>query len=335
MVYAPPPMRSGADAIVVLLDLTRRLAEPLELEAQLKATTDAALALLPGDHASLRLFDDSKSVLLSSARSGTGVTQPPASFRRGQGVVGSVADTGRGTMIPDARVDPRFVEQPLQGFEVRAVIAVPLLAAGEVIGVLSVSSASAGAFVAEDRDLAQLVANCAVPAIEKSRLSRLAITDWLTRAYNHRYLGPRMIEEVERARRHGDPLSIALMDLDHFKDVNDRFGHDAGDVVLRAFADRVRDEVRRHDVLVRRGGEEFVLLMPETTSAEALLVAERVRERMAGEPIEIGRAGGPARVTVSIGIATWRGEPAEALAQRADAAMYEAKRAGRNRVVIA
>lgn len=318
----------------MLLDLTRRLAEPLELEAQLQATTDAALAILPADHASVRLFDDSRTELLSSARSGTGIAMPPASFRRGEGVVGAVAESGRATLVPDVLQDPRFVAHPAQGFEVRAVIAVPLIAAGEVIGVISVSSSSTGAFCEYDCDLAQLIANCAVPAIEKSRLQRLTITDWLTRAYNHRYLSPRLAEELDRARRHGVAFSLALLDLDHFKDVNDRFGHDAGDAVLRAFADRVRAEVRRHDVLVRRGGEEFVLLMPETDAAEALLIADRVRERVSAAPIAIEREGDAPTITVSIGVATWRGEPAEALEQRADAAMYRAKREGRDRVVV-
>lgn len=128
------------------------------------------------------------------------------------------------------------------------------------------------------------------------------------------------------------PLSIALMDLDHFKKVNDAHGHDAGDEVLRAFTDRVRAEVRRHDVLVRRGGEEFVLIMPETASSEALLVAERVRARVGGAPIPLRTA--TTDLTVSIGIASWDGESPESLEQRADAAMYRAKRAGRNQVVV-
>lgn len=324
-----------ADALPVLLELTRRLAEPSTLEAQLQATTDAALELLPGDHASVRLFDETRTELLSSARSGAGAAQPPASFKRGEGVVGAVAESGRATLVPDALHDPRFVAHPAQGFEVRSVIATPLVGAGEVIGVLSVSAPSPSAFASEDRDLAQLLANCAVPAIEKSRLARLAITDWLTRTYNHRYLAPRLDEEIERARRHDAPLSIALMDLDYFKRVNDTLGHDAGDEVLRTFTDRVRAEVRRHDVLVRRGGEEFVLIMPETTSSEALLVAERVRARVGGSPIELAGGTKSTEITVSIGIACWGGEAADALEQRADAAMYRAKRAGRNQVVIA
>jgi diguanylate cyclase (GGDEF)-like protein len=323
-----------ADALRVLLELTRRLAEPLELEAQLKATTDAALALLPGDHASLRLLDDSKTELLSSARSGLGLTQPPASFRRGEGVVGAVAESGRATLVPDAHSDSRFIAHPMQGFDVRGVIVVPLIAAAEVVGVLSVSSAEPGIFDDEDRDIAQLIANCAVPAIEKSRLERLAMTDWLTRAYNHRYLAPRLAEELKRTQRSGDPFSLAMLDLDRFKDINDCFGHDVGDTVLRTFADRVRDEVRRQDVLVRRGGEEFVLLMPETGSAEALVVMERVRARVSAEPVFTEREGVAPTITVSIGIATWRGEPAEGLEQRADAGVYKAKREGRNRVIV-
>jgi two-component system, cell cycle response regulator len=322
------------DALPVLLELTRRLSETATLEAQLQATTDAVLVLVPGDHASLRLFDESRSELLSSARSGTGLTQPPATFRRGEGVVGAVADSGRATLVPNVAADPRFVAFPTQGFEVRSVIATPLIGGGEVIGVLSVSSARIDAFSPENRDLAQLLANCAVPAIEKSRLARLAITDWLTRAYNHRYLAPRLGEEIERARRHDASLSLAALDLDHFKAVNDRHGHDAGDEVLREFAERVRGEVRRHDVLVRRGGEEFILLMPETTGSDAYLVAERIRARVGGQPMPVSGVSDPPTVTVSIGVATWRGETAEALERRADAALYSAKREGRNRVEI-
>jgi diguanylate cyclase (GGDEF)-like protein len=320
------------DALPILLELTRRLAEPLTLEAQLQATTDAALALLPGDHASVRLFDDARTELLASARSGAGASVAPAAFKRGEGVLGSVATTGRATVIPDARADPRFVAHPTQGFEVRSVIAAPLIAGGEVIGVLSTSSGRERAFTPEDRDLAQLLANCAVPAIEKSRLGRLAVTDWLTRVYNHRYLGPRLVEEIDRAQRHDEPLSLALLDLDLFKSVNDRFGHEVGDIVLREVVERMRSEVRKHDVVVRRGGEEFVLLMPGTGSAEAYLVAERVRAKVAASPIVF--EGGEVKTTVSIGVASWRGESAEALEQRADAAMYRAKREGRDRVVV-
>jgi diguanylate cyclase (GGDEF)-like protein len=129
-------------------------------------------------------------------------------------------------------------------------------------------------------------------------------------------------------------LSFLLMDLDHFKSVNDAHGHAVGDRVLRLFADRVRALVRRTDVLVRRGGEEFALLMPATSEREARVIAERIRESLGTDPFQA--QGAVLRQTVSIGVATWDGcESGESLEKRADLAMYDAKARGRNRVTVA
>ena len=130
-------------------------------------------------------------------------------------------------------------------------------------------------------------------------------------------------------------MSILYMDLDHFKSVNDRYGHAVGDAVLRMFADRVRKAVRRVDVLVRRGGEEFVLIMPQTGVTQAHATAIRIQQTLQGEELEVDNTH-RIRQTVSIGVATWdMRETPEQLERRADAAMYEAKRLGRNRVVVA
>lgn len=326
-------MANEREPLEVLLALTRLLADERGLEDALQATTDAALSLLPCDHASLRLFDDARRELLSTARSGAGTDVPPAPFRSGEGVLGLVADTGKAALVEDASTDPRFTRRPT-GFPVGSLVAVPLVAGGQVVGVLSASSPTPRAFGERDRDLAQLLANCTVPAIETARLARLAITDDLTRAYNYRLLGPRLGEEVSRAARYGEPLSMLMMDLDHFKRVNDRYGHAVGDEVLRAFVDRVRAEVRQPDVLIRRGGEEFVLLMPSTTEADAQKVAERIRARVSSAPIETSN--GPVELTVSIGVATWTpGEGPSELEARADAALYRAKKCGRDRVSTA
>ena len=123
-----------------------------------------------------------------------------------------------------------------------------------------------------------------------------------------------------------------MLDLDHFKRVNDTHGHASGDLVLRTVADRVREKIRRSDVLVRYGGEEFVLLLPATPRAAAQSLAERIRLAVCGTPFPIG-GGAQVTQTVSIGVALWDGrETAEALVHRADLAMYGAKRGGRNRV---
>ena len=315
-----------------LLELTEQLTENHPLEQSLRAVTDTALRVLPANHASIRLLDGSQSELLSGARSGEGTLARPMSFRRGQGVIGWVVDRREAICIDDVEKDPRFVPGK-QTFAIRSMLAEPLWSAGQVIGVLSLSSKKRRAFRAEDRLLARLLANCCTPPIERVRLRRLAMTDDLTLAYNQRYLSPRLNEEIERAKRGGQPLSVAMLDLDHFKRVNDDHGHDVGDAVLRLFADRVRGAVRRVDVLIRRGGEEFLLLMPATALDQARKTCERIRSKLSDAELDVG-GGLRIRQTVSIGVATWDfKETPEALQRRADVALYAAKEQGRDRVV--
>jgi len=322
-----------SEPIAVLLELTQLLGEDRSLEESLHAVTDAALVLVKADHASVRLLDGAKTALLSGARSGAGLDHRPLEFHRGDGVIGWAVEHRESVAIDDAESDPRFVPAPEQGFRIRALLVEPLWSSGEIIGVLSVSSSTPGAFNEECRLKVRLLANCSVPPIEKARLNRLAIVDDLTLAFNIRHLAPRLREEMAYADKTSSPLSFLLLDLDHFKNVNDVHGHAAGDVILRQFADCVRERVRRADVLVRRGGEEFALIMPATTSNEAQVIAERIQETLATAPLAY--EGTKITQTVSIGVATWDGdESPESLERRADVAMYEAKDKGRNCVVV-
>ncbi len=320
--------------ILVLLQLTERLTDGRPLEDALHAVTEAALSLLPGDHASIRLVDASARQLLSGARSGTGRDSPVVRLGLGEGISGWVLAHGKPALVLDVLEDARFKVLPGQGFAIGSMVAEPLVSEGATIGILAVSSPEACAFSETDELLARLLANCSVGPIQRARLERLAITDDLTLAYNSRYLPARLLEEMERSRRSGSALSVLLLDLDFFKRVNDTHGHAVGDQVLRGFVERVRSATRRVDLLVRRGGEEFVLIMPATTSEEARIIAERVRQHVAERPIAAGDVRVPQ--TASIGVATWDGrESPQALEKRADAAMYVAKSEGRNRVVLA
>jgi diguanylate cyclase (GGDEF)-like protein len=248
-------------------------------------------------------------------------------------VSGWVLEHGEPARIVDTRRDPRFLATKGQGFSIGSMVVEPLISEGAPMGVLSVSSPEVNAFSATDELLARLLANCCVGPIQRARLERLAVTDDLTLAFNSRYLASRLVEEMERARRSAAPLSILWMDLDHFKHVNDRHGHPVGDQVLRTFVERVRAATRRVDILVRRGGEEFVLLMPATSTVQAKVIAERVRAHVA-ELFVMGAV--RLKQTVSIGIATWNGrESAESLQRRVDEAMYFAKQSGRDRVELA
>ena len=162
----------------------------------------------------------------------------------------------------------------------------------------------------------------------------MAVTDGLTGLHNRRYLDSHLQTLFDRAMSRRRPLSVMITDLDRFKAINDTFGHDGGDAVLREFARRLRKNVRGIDLACRFGGEEFVVVMPDTDGAIAEKVAERVRSEIERAVFEVG-AGEGVPVTVSVGVATLNraGDSVETLMKRADAALYEAKNGGRNRVV--
>jgi two-component system cell cycle response regulator len=163
----------------------------------------------------------------------------------------------------------------------------------------------------------------------------MAITDALTGLYNRRYMESHLSTLIEQAEGRNKPLSVLLVDIDYFKAINDTHGHDAGDDVLREFAVRLKKSIRGIDLACRYGGEEFVIVMPETDMAVATVVAERLRRRIATEPFSVGQGTGKIEVTISIGIAAINGadDTAPTLLKRADQALYRAKRDGRNRVV--
>lgn len=314
--------------LATLRQLTERLSDGRPLEDALNDVTDAALELLPADHASIRLFDTSRSVLLAGARSGRGVEQRSLGLMKGEGIAGWVMEHGLPAHVRDTKDDPRFVVAVGQGFSIRSMIAEPLMSAGKPIGVLSASSPEPGAFSDEDVLLARILANCSVPAIERSRMERLAAVDAMTLSFTASYLVPRLQEEMDRARHSGSTLSLLIMDLDRLARVNESYGRDLGDRVLGIFGERVRAHVRRYDVLVRSGDDEFALVMPSTNPTQAQATADKLRKAVGEEAME-PKAGGYITQHVSIGVATWDGrETPDDLCARAAAAMRDAKAAG-------
>lgn len=319
--------------IAALVEVSEHLAAG-PLDSGLQAVTDLSLSLFGANHASIRVVDG-EAQLRSVARSGAGSGDPAPVFKKGEGLIGWAVQHCQPVRVPNTSVDARFAQQPNRAFEARSIMSVPLVAGERVLGALSVSAATVGAFTEAHEKVAIVVAHAVGQALRCAELERLATTDALTRAYNRSFLLPALSAEMNRARRSGGSMSVLLMDLDHFKSVNDRHGHAVGDQVLCRFVDAVRVCTRSFDLLVRRGGEEFELIMPNTASVEGYRVAERIRTRLSEVPLVV-RDGLAVTQTVSVGLATWDGEEtAEALDQRADKAMYEAKRRGRNRTVIA
>jgi two-component system cell cycle response regulator len=165
----------------------------------------------------------------------------------------------------------------------------------------------------------------------------MAITDQLTGLHNRRYMSRHLDTLIESAKKSAKPIAFLILDIDYFKAVNDTHGHDMGDEVLSEFANRISANVRGIDLACRYGGEEFVVVMPDTDMALACSVAERLRRGVECEPFSISRPPGKLKITISIGIAGSEGpdDSADALLHRADQALYRAKRDGRNRVVAA
>jgi two-component system, cell cycle response regulator len=163
----------------------------------------------------------------------------------------------------------------------------------------------------------------------------MAITDQLTGLHNRRYMSRHLDNLVASAKKNGRPLAFVIMDIDYFKSVNDSYGHGVGDEVLKEFASRIAANVRGIDLACRYGGEEFVVVMPDTDVAFACSVSERLRHSIETTPFRISREPHALNLTISIGIAGPEGkdDSADALLHRADQALYRAKRTGRNKVV--
>lgn len=215
---------------------------------------------------------------------------------------------------------------------------IPLLKEGEIYGVMKIGQKINGeSFTENDLEFFTTLASQAVIAYENARLYSLAITDSITKLYVHRYFQLRLDEEVKRSRRYNSTLSLLLCDIDHFKLINDQYGHQQGDIILREVSLILRRNIRSTDIAARYGGEEFVIILPETTQSDARVVAERIRRDTAKFDFPALAPGQPPlHCTISIGVAGFplNADSKDELIQKADSSMYQAKGQGRNRVVL-
>jgi diguanylate cyclase (GGDEF)-like protein len=221
----------------------------------------------------------------------------------------------------------------------RVVLVHPLVAGEERFGVVGLVGRASNPFSERDRGHASALLGPGVALLDLALLhltqKNLAIRDALTGLFNRRHMDETLVVELKRAERQGSHCAVILMDLDHFKTVNDTHGHEAGDVVLRTVAQRVRDNVREIDVVCRYGGEEFAVILPECDGSEAMKVAERIHRAVGDSPFQVtDEASMP--VTVSLGVSGFPtpSNSLTSLVRSVDAALYEAKRKGRNRVVL-
>jgi diguanylate cyclase (GGDEF)-like protein len=213
---------------------------------------------------------------------------------------------------------------------------IPLVSFGQTLGVLALDSSLPDAFRDGDLQSLESVADICATAIQNAhyveRVKQLAYLDGLTGIFNRRFFEMRILEEIDRARRYGTGMAVVMADIDQFKRLNDEFGHVLGDEVLRQVSSLFHQQVRKIDVVCRYGGEEFGILLTQTTAAHAMNIAEKLRKMVAGWQFP----GVPRTVTISAGTAAFpeHGTTRDELVKAADAALYTAKQAGRNRVCV-
>ena len=319
-----------------LRQATASLAAALDLRQVLDTILDHLEKVIPYDRASVYLLEEE--TLHTVAVSGFSSAQQVLghNFPSSNALAQQIKILGHPLILEDAALEPRFSGWIETGF-VHGWMGVPLIIHGSLIGFLTLGSQLAGAFARDQANLAQAFANQAAAAIGNARLfsevQRLAITDPLTGLYNRRGFSEIAHREMERARRYKRPLSVVMLDIDHFKRVNDTYKHAVGDQVLRTLAERCRRRTREVDILGRYGGEEIVLLLPETDRVGALRAAEHLRRDVADEPFDTEV--GPLNITISLGVADSIDSELDLdeLIDRADDAMYAAKQSGRNRVM--
>jgi diguanylate cyclase (GGDEF)-like protein len=330
--------RQRADQLRTLREAGHALASDLRLEVVLQTLIEAARRMVDARYAALAVLDEAGRLAhFYTAGIGEAERRQIGGPPQGRGLLGASLRGGAPIRLADLRHDPRSVGFPPHHPVMTTFLGVPIVARGVVMGSLYLTDKAGGqSFSQEDEDLVMGLGADAAIAIENARLfdavQQLAVTDSLTGLFNRRHFFDQAEREFQRARRYRRPLCAIMLDIDHFKRVNDTYGHAAGDQVLRAVAMRCRKSLREVDILGRYGGEEFVALVPENDLPGTREAAERLRQHVAETPIDTSC--GPVAVTISLGVAVCAENCPElaALIAQADQALYAAKNAGRNQV---
>ena len=319
-----------------LFEIGKLIGSDLDPAILLARIAELICQLIDARACSVMLLDADRKRLLARAAYGLSTERMHTlSFRVGEGVAGWVIERGEPALITDVARDERFVSLAENQTPISSMLCVPLLARGERVGVVTATSERRDAFDSNHLELVRFISTTIALDIENVRLHRVAVTDPLTGAYNREFLVARLPQEIEAAVDRDRTLSVAMVDVDHFKAVNDQHGHGVGDAVLSEIARRLRGAIRTGDLLVRYGGEEFLVVLPRADAGRAWEVGERMRQRVCERAFDAGDRL-VLLMRVSVGVAQWRvRESMTELISRADVALYGAKMRGRNRVEVA
>ncbi|MBO9541677.1 diguanylate cyclase [bacterium] len=325
-----------ARQLEMLNTLARTVSTTLVLAEVIDNVVDFTLKLTGADRCFILLTEDGEQLRFHHAKDRAGNVLTDSGEKVSGSITQRVLATLEAECVLDTKDHAQFqAQQSILDLNLRTVMCVPLMVKQEPLGVLYVDSqAVVNAFGPRDLDLLQAIASQASVAIQNAKLYERATVDGLTRLFVRSYFEQRLASEVRRAQRYGSSLSLAMMDIDHFKKFNDTYGHATGDDVLRLVAAVIKEQIRESvDIPGRFGGEEMLVLMPETDEEGAMVLAERLREAIASTDLT-GPKGEILHVNVSIGVSTFGAyakTPVE-LVEFADQALYASKRNGRNRV---
>lgn len=350
-----PDLEKEVERLRSQVEHQSRFAQSMQYFLERISSTDAAETyvailmnakdLLHAERASLLVYDEATNQLTLKAAIGipTDIADV-SSMRLGEGISGEALEARRPVMVNDleaAGITPAPAERQ---YKTQSFISYPITIGGRRIGVLNMTDKSGGGSYDEvDLTLLEIVAPQVALALERAEWQEkatqfrlMSITDPLTNLPNRRYLEERLAEEVNRSKRYEQPLSFLMIDIDDFKIYNDLNGHQAGDLALQMTAQGLKGTLRSADVASRYGGEEFCVLLPQTSLQEAGVIAERMREKIEQTPIPHSQAQPLNAVTISIGVSTFTSavNAAELIIWAADRALYEAKSKGKNKIAF-
>jgi diguanylate cyclase (GGDEF)-like protein len=325
-------------------EVGKALFSTLDLQKILQTIMEKISDLLQPDTWSLLMMDEKTQDLYFEIAIGTGADRlRDVRLKLGEGVAGWVAQHGEPILIEDTRNDTRFTPKvdELTHTETRSIVCVPIKARGHVLGVIElVNALGKPSFGVEDIPILKSLADYAAIALENARyvqrIHELTITDDCTALYNARHLNFVLDTEIYRSNRYGYEFSVIFIDLDHFKQVNDVHGHLVGSKLLWMIGDLIKGNLRLIDYAFRYGGDEFVVLLPQTSKESSLVVVRRIRELLTSrvfftdERLNI-------KVTASFGVAAFPGDgrTRKELLRKADEAMYMVKNTTRNNIALA
>jgi len=336
-------MARTVDELRVFNEIGKTLTSTLDIGEVLAIIMQKISELMKPHNWSLLLLDEENEELYFEIAVGQGADRLKE-FRLplGEGVAGWVAKEAKPLLVADAHRDDRWCKKidELTNFNTRSIVAVPLVSRGTVLGVVELVNAEPNSFTESDLRLLGSLADYAAIAIENARnflrVQELTVTDDVTSLYNSRHLHDMLTAEYERSRRYELTFSIIFFDLDHFKTVNDRFGHLCGSKLLKEVGDLVRNSLRTVDIPTRYGGDEFVIILPQTPKEQALHVTRRLRLAL-NERVFLTSEGLEVRVTASFGVSNFPDDAdnRDDILRLADEAMYRVKETTRDGIQIA